>query len=132
MARDDPPQRRVEARPIERVRHFADQPADRVARQPGVGIERDDVTDLLRHLWRLAIQVEEVGGGRAPQQRVQFAQFAALAFPADQTVFVVVPDPLTVQQYDPVPARAWAMKTVEPGDAGNRHVQYRRTAAYLF
>src|SRR5580658_4264024 len=97
---DDPPQRRVEARPIERVRHFADQPEYRVARQPGVGIERDDVTNVRRHLWRLAVQVEEVGVGRATQQPVRFAQVAARAFPAGATGVGVVPDPLTVQQYE--------------------------------
>ena len=73
----------VEARPIERVRHFADQPADRVARQPGVGVERDDVADAVGHRWRLPAEAQEAGVGRAAQQPVQLMQLAALAFPAD-------------------------------------------------
>ena len=38
----------VETRPVERVRHLADEPADGFAWQPRVGIERDDVADAGR------------------------------------------------------------------------------------
>ncbi len=47
VAFDDPAARHVEARPVERMRHLADQAAHRVARQPRVGVERDDVADAL-------------------------------------------------------------------------------------
>ena len=33
---------------VERMRHLADQSADRFARQPGIGVERDDVADTGR------------------------------------------------------------------------------------
>ena len=48
VAVDDAPLRGVEARAVERMRHLADQPARGVARQPGVGVERDDVADVRR------------------------------------------------------------------------------------
>ena len=53
IARDDPPGGGIEARPVERMRHLADQAVDRVARQPRVGVERDDVADVGGHGWRL-------------------------------------------------------------------------------
>ena len=87
IARHDPAGGGVEARPVERMRHLADQPADRVARQPGVGVERDDVADAGGHRWRLPARAEEGGVGRAAQQPVQFMQLAALAFPADPARF---------------------------------------------
>ena len=46
----------VEFRPVQRVGHLADQPRDRVARQPGIGIERDDVADAARHLRLSAVR----------------------------------------------------------------------------
>ena len=48
VALDDAPARRVEPRPIERMRHLADQAPHRVARQPRVGIERDDIAHIRR------------------------------------------------------------------------------------
>ncbi len=45
VAFDDAPAVGVEARPVERMRHLADQPARGVARQARVGVERDDVAD---------------------------------------------------------------------------------------
>ena len=53
IAFDDPAGAGVEARPVERMRHLADQPADRVARQARVGVERDDVADVGGHGRRL-------------------------------------------------------------------------------
>ncbi len=43
VAADHALARLVEARPVQGMRHLADQPQRRVARQPRVGIERDDV-----------------------------------------------------------------------------------------
>ena len=37
----------IEARLVERMRHLADKPSDGVARKHSVGIERDDVADVL-------------------------------------------------------------------------------------
>ena len=49
VALDHAAGRRIEARPVERMRHLADQPLGRVARQPRVGVERDHVADAGRH-----------------------------------------------------------------------------------
>jgi len=38
IAFDDPPEFGVEARPVQGMRHLADQPCDRFARKPGVGV----------------------------------------------------------------------------------------------
>ena len=48
VAFDDPVPGGVETRPVERMRHLADQALDRVARQSRVGVERDDVADVGR------------------------------------------------------------------------------------
>jgi hypothetical protein len=55
VALDHPAGIGVEARPVERMRHLADQAMDGVARQLGVGVERDDITDIgRRHTGMLA------------------------------------------------------------------------------
>ena len=128
IALDDPAGGGVEARPVERMRHLADQPVDRVARQPGVGVERDDVADVGGHLWRLPAEVQETRVGRAAQQPVQLVQLAALAFPADPPRFAGVPDPLAMEQQEAVAAGRRAIAPIEPGDAGHRRFQQRRIA----
>ena len=74
---------RVEARPVQRMRHLADQAAHRIARQSRVGVERHDVTDIGGRDGRPGADVDERGVGRAAQQPIQFVQLAALALPAD-------------------------------------------------
>ena len=128
IACHDPAGGGVEARPVERVRHLADQPVHRVARQPGVGVERDDVADAGGHRRRLPAEVQEAGVGRAAQQPVQFVQLAALAFPADPPRLAGVPDPLAVQQQEAVAAGRRTVAPIEPGDAGDRRFQQRRIA----
>src|SRR6266446_6520776 len=110
----------VEHRPVERMRHLADQPVDSVAWQPGVGIERNDVADAVGHLWSLGAEVEETGVCRATQQPVHLVQLAALAFPTDPACFAGVPYPLAVQQQEPVSARRRGIALIESDDAGHR------------
>jgi hypothetical protein len=45
----------IEARLVERMRHLADKPSDGVARKHSVGIERDDVANVLRNARRVAV-----------------------------------------------------------------------------
>ena len=106
-------------RPVEWVRHLADQAVDRVARQPRVGVERYDVADAGGHAWGLPTDAEKARVGRATQQPVQFMQLAALAFPADPSRFAGVPEPLAVQQQEAVATRCRAVAPIEPGDAGS-------------
>ncbi len=100
----------------------------RVARQPGVGIERDDVADAGGHVRRLPVEVQEARVGRAAQQPVQFVQLAALAFPADPARLAGVPDALAMQQQEAVATGRRAIAPIEPGNAGDRRIQQRRIA----
>ena len=43
---------RIQPRPVERMRHFADQAPGGSARQPGIGVERDHVTNAGRYVGR--------------------------------------------------------------------------------
>ena len=88
----------VEARPVQRMRHLADQAAHRVARQPRVRVERHDVADIGGRDRRPGADVDEGGVGRGAQQPVQFVQLAALALPADPPRFAFVPDATAMQQ----------------------------------
>ena len=125
IACHDPAGGGVEARPVERVCHFADQPVDRIARQPGVRVERDNVADAGGHPRRLPAEVQETGVGRAAQQPVQLVQLATLAFPADPPRLACVPDPLAMQQQETVAAGRRAVAPIEPGDASHRRLQQR-------
>src|SRR5208283_5635303 len=51
VALDNPTPVGVEARPVQRMRHLADQATHRIARQARVRIERHDVTDASRGCW---------------------------------------------------------------------------------
>ena len=59
IALDDAPRLRIETRPVERMRHLADQAADSVARQARIGVERDDIARVGRRERRGAIDVDE-------------------------------------------------------------------------
>ena len=104
---------RVDARPIERMRHLADQPPDRVARQSRVQIQREDVSDVLRRRRRGGAEIHEGGVRRAAQQPIQLVKFAALAFPTDPSPFTVVPDAPAVQQEKTRACRGRAVTSVE-------------------
>ena len=93
-----PTRGRIEARPIQRVRHLADQATHRVARQSRVGVERHDVTNVGRRRRRPGADVDEGGVGRGAQQSIQLVQLAALALPADPPGFAFIPDAPAVQQ----------------------------------
>src|ERR1019366_1528590 len=100
----DPARGGVETRPIERVRHLADQTADGVARQPCIGVECDDVTNVSWNVWtgghragtrsRWLAEVHETGICRTAQQAIQFMQLAALALPAAPPRLPAAPRPL--------------------------------------
>ena len=108
----------IETRPVERVSHLADQPPDRVARQPGIGVEGDHKANVGRH----------DGGGekcrvrRAAQQPIELMQLAALALPPEPAPLGVVPLPTTVEQQKSIAARRGTIATVQSGDpaAGGR------------
>jgi hypothetical protein len=45
----------IEARLVERMCHLADKPSNGVAGKHGIGIERDDVSDVLRNARRMTV-----------------------------------------------------------------------------
>ena len=99
VAGDDAPPRRVNARPVQRMRGDAHQLTQRAWRQHRVAVERDDVG----RAWRRACvraQVHERALGGARQQRHQLLQLAALALPADPALFAHRPLALPVQQQE--------------------------------
>ena len=128
MARHDPAGGGIEVRPVEWVRHLADQAMDRVARQSGVGVERDDVANAGGRGWGLPADADETGVGRTTQQPVEFVQLAALAFPADPSRFAGVPEPPAVEQKEAVATRRRAVALIEPGNAGHRRFEQRLIA----
>ena len=76
----DPSLGGIETRPVERVAQRGDEPARRLARQFGVGVQRDDVADR-GDLVQVAADRRVTGIARPAQQAIEFAQLAALAFP---------------------------------------------------
>src|SRR5271163_2013285 len=125
MTRDHPAGANVEMRPVEWVRHLADQPMHRVAWQPRISVECDDIADAGGHLRRLPANRQKAGVGRATQQPVQFMQLAAFAFPADPSCLARVPEPFAVKQQEAIASWRRAVATIEPGNPGNRCVQQR-------
>ncbi|WP_425128606.1 hypothetical protein [Burkholderia metallica] len=124
VAFDDAPARRIEYRPVERVRHLADQAAHGIAQQPRIGIERDHVAHVRRHARRPACLRDERRVRCAAQQPVQLVQLAALALPAHPASFAVVPHALAVQQQEaPAFARRRRIKAIQPVDARRRGCQ---------
>ena len=75
------------------MRHLADQTCRRVARQPRIGVQRDDKANVLRQRVGAAIAGIEC----ATQQAVQLGQLAALAFPAHPDAFGRGPPAVAVQ-----------------------------------
>ena len=100
MALDDPAQFRIDDGRVQRMRHLANEAANRVARQAGVRIQGDHVA----HVGRQRARGQKTGVGRATQQTVQFMQLAALAFPTHPTGLARVPDPATMQHDEAVAA----------------------------
>ncbi len=106
----------VEARPVERVRERADQPAGDLAGQPGVGIQGEHEADgaglegglavrrMVGAMLAMAAMVarfamaavagreQEGGVAGALQQAVQLLELAALALPAEPASFARAPD----------------------------------------
>ncbi|MCY1284316.1 hypothetical protein D9M70_332150 [compost metagenome] len=110
------------AHAVQGVGHLADQAQRRVARQPGVGIQRDDVAHagqdvgLPRFVGSTAIQRHEAGVGGAAQQPVEFVEFATLALPAHPAVLAGVEPAPAVQQVEALAARGRAVPLVQCGD----------------
>ena len=98
VSADHPLQLVAEARPVQRVRHLADQSRCGVAWQARVGVQRDDVTHTLGQWRHTGIGRDEAGVGGPSQQPVEFVQLAAFALPSHPFVLAGVKDASPVQQ----------------------------------
>ena len=113
------------------MRHLADQPPHGVARQPRVGVEGEDIADVLRKRWLGAGQRHERGVCGPAQQSVQFVELAALALPANPAPFAFVPNPSAMQQEEARARRRRAVTSIEAfyAVAGDRRPVPRRPRA---
>ena len=118
VAVDDTPHIGVEAGPVQRMRHLADQATHCVARQSGVRIKRHDVANAHRCSRRSEAHVHESGVGRAAQQAIQFVELAALALPSDPPRFTLIPDATPVQKEKTRSSRRRAIARIQTRDAG--------------
>ena len=82
------------------MRHRADHLPRRIARQLGVGVERDDILDLAQRA-DVARDSLEGAGIAAAQQCIEVVELAALAFPTHPEAVGFVPAARPVQQEEP-------------------------------
>ena len=73
------------------------EPADCVARQPRIRVERHDVANICGHGRRTSVETQKRGVCSTTQEPVQFVQLAALALPPEPPPFAFVPHPLAMQ-----------------------------------
>ncbi len=92
----DSPERGVEARTAERMRHRTDHLRGRSARQIGVGVERDDIPDAARRR-HLPDNRRERRLRLTAQEGVELLELAALALVAHPEAIIGVPYPGPVQ-----------------------------------
>ena len=95
------------------MRHLADEPERGVARQASIGIERDHILHILRHLRRAATDGHEGGIVRSAQQPVELMQLAALALPSHPFAFARIEPAMTVQQEEAVARRAGTVAPIQ-------------------
>ncbi len=111
----------VEPGVVQRVGHLSDQAACRFPRQPGVGIERNDVADARRNLKGTPIDVAEVRIGRSAQQPIQLVELPPLAFPSHPLPLHGAPDAAAVEQEETVTCGTLAVKPVQSCNGLARH-----------
>ena len=80
--------------------HLADQPQSGIARQPGVGIQREHITNARRHGRGRTVEGHERRIGRAAQQAIELVQLAALAFPAHPALLRGIEHPPAMQHQE--------------------------------
>ena len=105
VALDDAAGAAIEARPVERMRHRADQPARGVARQLRVGVERDDVAHAGGHAGRRRRCATKVVSVAPRSSRLSSCSLPRLRSQPIHRRFALVPDPPAVEQEEAVAAR---------------------------
>ena len=117
VAFDDPPATGVEARPVERMRHLADEPAHRVARQPRVGVERDDVAHIGGHGGRRPSTVRNVVSVAPRSSRLSSCSLPRLRSQPIQRPSPSFHTRRRCKQQEAVAARRRSVTSVQPRDA---------------
>ena len=120
----------VDHRPIERVRHGADELARGVARQLRISVQGDDVLDLGEHL-DAAHDLHKPRAACAAQQTVELGQLAALALVTHPHLVGRIPAARPVQQKETVGLRV-GVAGVERVDALGGLLQQRRVGLQHF
>ena len=134
IAGDDAAELLIVKRPVERMRHRADQLSRRIARQLRIGVERDYVSDIGEH-------VDVAGDHReailrfAAQQCVELLELAALSLPTHPQLLVRVPSARPVEQEEDVAFGVgipWAILAVERIDSRARAPDQRGIIGHRF
>jgi len=112
--------------------HFADQAARRISRQPGIGVESNDVPYITRDGGPAAAEFAERRVQRAAQQAVQFVQFAALPLPSHPLILPGAPHPPPMQQQKTVARGSRAMESIQSRDACSGNVEQRCVPRNVF
>ena len=117
MTLHDPIGSIIEVRLVERMGHLADKSPYSIAREHSVGVQRDDVADVLRHARWVTVSSYESGVGSSTQQSIQLVQLTALAFPPDPSALALIPYASAVQQQETVASRSGPVSMIESGNA---------------
>src|SRR6185437_10036782 len=106
---------RIENRTVQRMSHLADQSLGAAARQPRIGIKRDDVPVVRRYGRRLVVDRHERRIGCAAQEAIELVQLSPLAFPTHPALLCFVPDASAMQQEKAITLRRRAAEAIQPG-----------------
>src|ERR1700678_307407 len=104
--------------------HRSDQAADRAARKPRVGVERNDVSNIPDRVQVLPGNFQERRARRSAQQVIEFLQLPALALPAHPLPFLLVPLAFAMEEKKTGAAsRRGPMALVQSRDGCDRSVK---------
>ena len=112
----DPPQPRVHVRLVERMREDPDQRAGRSAREPSVGVERQDVADG-REDPDVADDLRVARSRGSPEEAIELLDLPALALPAHVEALFRIPGAEAMEEKEPVvfPCRVAVVQVLDPG-----------------
>ena len=114
----------IEAGPIERVGHRADQSIDGAPRLARIRIQGDDVPNIRRCLFDRVRGEQKGGVARSSKQAVQLMKLPALALPSHPDAFTFVPEPAAMKEKESVAAvRRRTVALVQSRDALARRGQ---------
>src|SRR5687767_7877633 len=114
------------------MRQLSDQAPHGLARQPRIGVERNDIADTRRHGGRLPVAADKGRISGAAQQTIQLMQLAALTFPSHPLPLSLAPDPAAVKHIKALAPRKGSMHAIQPCDALVSQLEQRIVARDAF